>query len=204
MPEDVRQPLPETAERHLDRVLGKAHFAERHRRVIRAPADRVWNAVLAVTSREVRLLAPLMAVRSLPTIIRRPGSVRRRVDRPLLDAFEAAGFLCLHRDPAPVDGRAFVVYGAVGRFWSPANNQPVRFEDRQAFEAYTRAGMAKTAFFMEVVERAGHCEVRTETRIVGTDAAARRAFAAYWFLIRGPSGLIRRSWLAAIDRRATS
>lgn len=37
-----------------------------------------------------------------------------------------------------------------------------------------------------------------------TDDAARRAFALYWLLIRGPSGLIRRSWLAAIDRRATA
>lgn len=42
----------------------------------------------------------------------------------------------------------------------------------------------------------------TETRIhAGTDAA-RRSFAVYWRIIRPGSGIIRRSWLEAIKRRA--
>ena len=64
--------------------------------------------------------------------------------------------------------------------------------------------MAKAVLSIEVVERGELTEIITETRIAGTDSAARRAFARYWLLIRGPSGLIRRSWLAAIDRRATA
>lgn len=46
-------------------------------------------------------------------------------------------------------------------------------------------------------------EFETITRVNGTDQASSRKFAPYWAIIRGPSGLIRRSWLAAIDRRAT-
>lgn len=42
---------------------------------------------------------------------------------------------------------------------------------------------------------------RRETVVVGTDRASTRRFAPYWAFIRLPSGLIRRSWLAAIDRR---
>ena len=53
-----------------------------------------------------------------------------------------------------------------------------------------------------VVERDGATLLTTETRILGTDPASRRVFGCYWLIIRGPSGLIRRSWLAAIDRRA--
>ncbi len=44
--------------------------------------------------------------------------------------------------------------------------------------------------------------VTTETRVhAGTDAA-RRSFAVYWRIIRPGSGIIRRSWLEAIKRRA--
>lgn len=42
----------------------------------------------------------------------------------------------------------------------------------------------------------------TETRVLATDAAARRKFRRYWLVIRPFSGLIRRVWLRAIRRRA--
>jgi len=193
----------QNAERHLTKILGEADFSERHRRVVRAPAARVWDATLAVTPREIRLLAPLMAVRSLPKRLQQgQRSSSPTVGTPILEAFQAQGFLELHRDPEVVDGGAFVVYGVAGRFWSPTHNQPVSFAGREAFVAYEEPAMAKAVFSIEVVERGELTEIITETRIAGTDSAARRAFARYWLLIRGPSGLIRRSWLAAIDRRA--
>lgn len=46
-------------------------------------------------------------------------------------------------------------------------------------------------------------ELITETRVEGTDKASNAKFAPYWALIRLPSGLIRRCWLAAIERRAS-
>jgi hypothetical protein len=49
-------------------------------------------------------------------------------------------------------------------------------------------------------------ELRTETRVLVTDAASRRRFGRYWRLIRPGSALVRRNWLAAKRRteRATS
>ncbi len=44
--------------------------------------------------------------------------------------------------------------------------------------------------------------VTTETRVFASTDAARREFAVYWRLIRPGSGIIRRSWLEAIKRRA--
>jgi hypothetical protein len=44
----------------------------------------------------------------------------------------------------------------------------------------------------------------TETRVVATDARTRRAFAAYWFLIRPGSGAIRRELLRVVARRSES
>jgi hypothetical protein len=44
--------------------------------------------------------------------------------------------------------------------------------------------------------------VTTETRVFAKTDADRRKFAIYWRFIRPGSGIIRRSWLAAIKRRA--
>jgi hypothetical protein len=44
--------------------------------------------------------------------------------------------------------------------------------------------------------------VSTETRVFAETDAARRKFAVYWRFIRPGSGIIRRSWLEAIKRRA--
>jgi hypothetical protein len=44
--------------------------------------------------------------------------------------------------------------------------------------------------------------VRTETRVFARTDGARRKFAIYWRFIRPGSGIIRRSWLEAIKRRA--
>ena len=40
-------------------------------------------------------------------------------------------------------------------------------------------------------------------RVFATDASARRQFTAYWHIIYPGSAIIRRSWLRAIQRRAT-
>jgi len=42
------------------------------------------------------------------------------------------------------------------------------------------------------------------TRVFASGPAARRRFAAYWRVIYPGSALIRRMWLRAIERRATS
>ena len=47
-----------------------------------------------------------------------------------------------------------------------------------------------------------HTALHTETRVLATGRRARRAFGAYWLVIRGGSGLIRREMLRAVARRA--
>ncbi len=144
-----------------------------------------------------------MALRSLPQVLTgKPRRPPRADDTSFLEVFEEEGFIELYRDEQVSNGRAVAIYGAAGRFWSPSGNFPVPLADAQAFAQHHGPGTVKAAFSLEVVERDGATLVTTETRIVGTDSSARRAFGRYWLIIRGPSGLIRRSWLAAIDRRA--
>ena len=187
-------------------AMPAAPFAELHRRTVDRSIDVVWPACLAVTMREVRSMAPLLAVRGLPrALTRRSTTGGMSADTTLLDAFAGSGFVILRRDEAPVDGRASVVFGAVGRFWSITGNEPVAFGSPSELLAFDEPGYAKTIARLDAVDLGdGRTRIETETRVSGTDAAATRKFAPYWAVIRLPSGLIRRSWLAGIDRRASA
>lgn len=176
--------------------------------MVTAPVEEVWPQCLAVEASDIRALGPLMAIRALPARLQRQQSPRLDDPAPLIEAFTREGFVLLRCDPEPIDGRASVVLGAAGRFWSITGNAPVRFGGRSAhsdFLAFADPGYAKTVVRLDATDRGdGTTELVTETLVAGTDASSTRRFAPYWALIRLPSGLIRRSWLAAIDRRVRS
>jgi hypothetical protein len=125
----------------------------------------------------------------------------------MLASFADEGFVPLRVDAPGVAverGRALAIYGAAGRFWSPTGDAAVRFAGYDEFLAFATPGYARLAATLEAVDRGDHTELVTETRVLGTSAGATRRFAPYWALIRVPSGFIRRSWLAAIARRAAA
>lgn len=188
----------------IDAAMPDAPFAELHRRIVDRPIGVVWPECLGVTVGEVRTLAPLLALRGLPRVLaRKRGERGMGVDTPLLDAFAGSGFVVLRRDEAPTDGHASVLFGAVGRFWSITENMPVGFDTPAELLAFDEPGYAVTIARLEAFDLGdGRTRIETETRVAGTDAASTRKFAPYWAVIRLPSGLIRRSWLAGIGRRA--
>lgn len=191
-------------------LLPDAPFRERHERTIEAPIDVVWAACTEVTNGEIRLLGPLMAARGLPAALRarRKATITPAVrDQPILDTFRDEGFMILHRDDIPVGRRATLTFGAAGRFWSITENHAVPFGDPDDLITLARGrahpGLAITVADLSATDNGnGTTTVTTETRVVGTDSAATKAFGRYWFAIRLGSGAIRRSWLAAIERRA--
>lgn len=186
----------------MDDVLSSHPFTELHQRTIRAPIGQVWPECLAVTGREIRLLGPLMALRTFPHMIRHGRAITAAAPKPLLDVFASEGFVVLRRDPEPVAGRAAVIFGAVGRFWSLSENAPLPFDSPQALIDFDEPDYAKTVARLEAIDLGdGTTRIETETWVAGTDSPSSRKFAPYWAIIRGPSGLIRRSWLAAIERR---
>jgi hypothetical protein len=172
----------------LENVMPVYEKHEVHSIWVPAEPDTAYQALLTVSAREVRLLGPLMRLRAL-------GRSRLVSDSgaPLLDEMKKAGFVDLGARPGEE-----IVLGAIGRFWSPLGNQPVAVTD---FSRFDEPGYAKAAMNFTVEVEAAGSRVTTETRIVGTDAAATRKFRAYWLLIRLGSGAIRRSWLKAIRRR---
>ncbi len=188
----------------LAEALPNAPFRELHKRTVNQPIDDVWQHCIDVEIGDVRTMGPLMALRHLPKQLSGKKSIELEAPDSLLDAFAANGFIILRQDPEPIDGRAVILFGAAGKFWSVTSNEPRLFASPQEFLDFDEPGWARTVCRLEAIDNGdGTTRVETETLIAGTDSASTRKFAPYWAIIRLPSGLIRRSWLAAIDRRAT-
>ena len=166
---------------------------------VTASAERVWAALTQVTTGELRLFRLLMSARVLPG--RLLGSPRARfgADEPLLGWAVRFGFTVLGQDK-----RRELVIGAIGQPWRLAGGRGVPVADGAQFAAFDQAGYAKMAasFRLDPIAGGGTVRLSTETRVACTDAASARRFALYWRLVRPASGAIRRSWLAAIKRRA--
>jgi hypothetical protein len=163
----------------LDGYLPAWHHRERHGTPVVAEPAAVLAALEEVTWAEARVFGLLMVLRAGRASGRRG---------PILAGFTGIGFAELARD-----GRE-VVFGGIGRPWSPSGGM-VTGRD---FAAFDDPGWAK----MAVNFRAAGGALTTETRVWLTDDRARRLFRRYWTVIRPFSGLTRRSWLAAIRRRA--
>jgi hypothetical protein len=177
----------------LDEFLPDYDFNEIHSTRVAAPPDVVMAAVRSLTAREVPVLMGLMALRTLPALLR--GRRRRRREGTILEGFLRGGFVTL------ADTRGELVVGAVGRFWLASAE--VRRVSADEFAAFREPGYAKAAFNMHAQPTpAGGTLLTTETRIQPTDDHAHRSFRRYWRVIHPGSALIRRAWLRAIRRRA--
>lgn len=180
---------------HPDDLLPVVHFREYHERVVDAPVETVRRALLGLHTRQVRLLGPLTAVRTLPARLSRRADRTGPSDSLLFDTL-ARGFEILARDR---DGYVFVAVGQPHRI-RPSGSWTVG--SAEAFAEFDEPGYCKIAADFRVREHAGRVVVSTETVVGCTDRATRRAFARYWLVIRPFSGLIRRSMLAAVRRAA--
>jgi hypothetical protein len=78
----------------------------------------------------------------------------------------------------------------------------VQVRTREDFLLFDEPGYAKAAISFLMRPERGGSRVITETRVAGTGPDATRVLLRYWRAIRPGSSAIRRSWLAAIRRRA--
>jgi hypothetical protein len=175
----------------LDDFLPRYDFNEVHSVATSATPAAVMDAIRGLTPGEVPVLVALMALRSLPALLRRG---RLPLRGPLLDGFRKSGFVTLHEAPDEL------VVGGVGRFWEPSGG--LRRIDPGEFGGFAEPGFAKAAFNFEIKRIGERTLLTTETRIATTDDRSRRRFARYWRVVHPGSALIRLAWLRAIRKRA--
>ena len=179
---------------------------ERHETLVRATPPEVFAAIREADLNGGAITRALLFLRAVPaavlSFVRSPRGVmterrashRQRAIR--LSELERAGFhVVAERAPAEL------VIGVLGRFWTLRGQLADRVT-ADTFHTPPPEGQALAGWNFTVEARSdGMSMLRTETR-VWCAPDARRKFRLYWLLIRPGSGLIRRSMLRAIRRRA--
>lgn len=179
----------------LDEFAPAWQFREFHTISVDAPPARVYDAIRRVRADEILLFRTLTWIRrggrSLP-----PGILAAGERESLIDVALQGGFVRL-ADDEPHE----LVIGTVVMAPPGARGQLTP----QTFRTDLPPGFAlATMNFVVAADGPGRSLVSTETRVFANSPSARRRFAAYWRVIYPGSALIRRMWLRAIDRRATS
>jgi len=193
-------PAPESRitriETRLDEFAPAWQFREFHTIAVAAPPARVFEAIERVRADEIFLFRTLIWIRGggrpVPQNIRNAGAH----GESLIDVALHTTFVRLAEDVP----RELVVGTVVG---APQGTRgPVTPE---MFQKPLPAGFAlATMNFIVKADGPSRSLVSTETRVFANSASARRRFAAYWRVIYPGSAIIRRMWLRAIQRRATS
>jgi hypothetical protein len=185
----------ENAETRLDEFMPAWQFNEHHTIRIAAPPERVFEAVQRVRANEISFFNTLTWIRRGGR--KAPESILNAGDStPLLDIATRNGFIYLAND-APRE----LVIGTV--VIAPRGGRGAL--TTQAFKQTLPPGFAVAAMNFAVTPDGSNASiVSTETRVFANNPESRRRFARYWRVIYPGSALIRRMWLRAINRRATS
>ena len=170
-----------------DRLLPTYDFRSRYMRRIIAEPAAVWDALMTLTAEELPVVRLLMRLRSVG---------RTRLSGPLIQTFPIATL-------SRVEGSELVM-GEIAKFWRLRGPLPkIDQSDPEEFVVLAEPGWAKAAMGLQLTPDGDGTVVSFETRVMTTDAAARRAFSPYGLLIRaGGAGFIRLEVLRAVARRA--
>lgn len=188
---EVASPTPTMI---IDEFLPRYHFNEFHSTRVHAPPETVYAAVRQVTAREIKLFRILTWIRS-PHLGKAPESILAPpADDAVLDVALRSGFQLL-ADAQPWE----IVFGMVQGRWRLRSQNPTP----QDFKDLNRPGYVKISMNFHVIPgQDGWSTLTTETRVLGTDARAKRRFGRYWRVIYPGSAIIRVMWLKAIKARA--
>ena len=168
--------------------------SEFHQTTVRAPIQRVYDAVRTADLGGSLIIRSLLRLRQLPAIFTR-GSHTRNLHLNLA-AIIKGGFVLLGEN-RPNE----IALGLAGRFWTLSGGR--RQLDVDEFRAFDRPGFAKAVWNFSLIEEgAGITRLATETRVRCFDESSRRRFRVYWAFIAPFSGLIRREALRTIRKEA--
>jgi hypothetical protein len=177
----------------LAEILPRFQFFEHHERYIEATPAQVWRALHEVTASDIRFFRTLTTIRRLGR--RGPEDILNAPEHlPILDVALGTSFVRLANDLQ----RELVIGTTVV---APPDRAVPRTPDE--FRTLTALGFAVAAMNFRIdADASGGSLLTTDTRVFATDPSTRRRFARYWSLIYPGSALIRREWLAAVEKRA--
>ena len=180
---------------NLDDLIPDPDHRMLHARSAAAPVTAVWEQLHLVTMDALPVGYALEGLRLLPARL----AGRRR--RPLggRGFLEVTPIPVLHAEPPHL-----VISAGLSQAWRLLGGPAPPRLDAGRLRAWSEPGWIKAGMEFRFEPISAGTRMRTETRVLATDPRTRRAFAAYWSLIRPWSGAIRREVLRVVARRAES
>jgi hypothetical protein len=187
-----RVAAPASPEGPLDTFIPRYEVREYHETRVEAPASVAFDAARALDLERSRLIRALFRARE---ILMGGTHVAREAPRGLLRDMQGVGWGLLADRPTEI------VLGAVTQPW--VADVHFRGLPPDEFAAFDAPGYVKIAWMIGVSPIASAASlVRTETRVVSTDAYARTRFRAYWTVIGPFVRGIRRASLRLVKTEA--
>jgi hypothetical protein len=179
----------------LDDVIPDPQYRLRQSRVIEAPPPVVWDELHRVTMAALPLGHALEGARVLPA----------RLSGRKLQPLAGRTFLDVTPIPVVFSQRPQIVISAgLSQAWRLLGGLTPPQLAGPALRAWAQPGWIKAGMEFRLEPVAAGTLLSTETRVRATDAKTRRAFGAYWFVIRSSSRAIRSELLKVVARRAES
>jgi len=177
----------------LDELLPEPDHVTRQSRWIAAPPSAVWDALHAVKLTGLPVTVVLSAARFLPMLLAGKGFGQLH-DRPFLDVV-----------PVPLlssEAPSSVVFGGALQAWRLTGGAEPPELDAAGLRDWSEPGWVKAAMDFRLTPVGNGTELSSETRVVATDDATRRRFAAYWLFVQPGSTAIRWEVLTAVALKA--
>lgn len=189
----ARPPRADEVDPLLDRFMPDYDVAERHHIRVVAPADLTFAIAAALNLQRSAIIRGIFKTREL-IMGGNPGNTALPTE--LVEQMKALGWRAL----AEVCGRE-VVMGAATQPWEA--NPVFHGLESEEFLGFNEPNFVKIAWTLRV-DPVSDAEsiVRTETRVIATDASARASFGRYWSLVSSGAILIRRIMLRHLKKEA--
>lgn len=185
----------------LDAAIPEWHWCETYGIWLPVSPAEALDLMKTIPPDEIRLLRTLIELRNLPgRLLGRPRfgkSISRSI--PLFEQILNFGFCLLGED-----GASEVAFGLIDQSWKISGGRRAPVGNAAEFTEFSEPGFVKIGANLLARPARRGAFLSTQTRVLATDARTRRVFGSYWLFIRPFSGLIRRSWLQAAARRASS
>ncbi|MGX4687684.1 hypothetical protein [Streptomyces sp. JNUCC 63] len=183
----------------LERLLPTYDKHEHHSRWIAAPPERVWHELMDLRAGDLAVTLGLMRVRGGPT------AWVKGVDAGAHDGMDLRVLDSMAPREMAVDPPHEVILGDIARYAALRPSRPdIERGDPLAFARFDEPGWSKVVMNFRLTPDRDGTLLSTETRVLNTDPATRRAFVLYWGFMRAGSGMIRHDILRAIAKKVTT
>lgn len=164
---------------------------------IRANREQIFQAIRDLRTAEVRLMKPLFALRGLPALLTGQKQFSHE-GVSILQGMHKEGFRIIQ------DQSDKLIFGVMGKFWKLTGLESHIPEKVEEYHAAPPRGMAKAIgyFGCEPGGSENSHKLVHATWVYTPDPKVKRTFGTYWRIIYPGAYILRKSWLAAIKRKA--